>query len=105
VLLNLVRNAVEAVHDSGVTTANIAIKVRKMKNKNMALITVQDNGPGFDDETAKRIFEPFFTTKTRGIGMGLAISRSLIEANGGKLWHDLDTDSGAKIHFTLPFAA
>lgn len=105
VLLNLVRNAVEAVHDSGITTANITIKVHKMKNKNMALITVQDNGPGLNGETAKRIFEPFFTTKTRGIGMGLAISRSLIEANGGKLWHDLDTDSGAKIHFTLPFAA
>lgn len=104
VILNLVRNAIEAIHGSGVTAANITIKVRKMAKKNMALVTVQDSGPGFDNETAKRIFEPFFTTKSKGIGMGLAISRSLIEANGGKLWHDPDTKAGATIHFTLPFS-
>lgn len=104
VILNLVRNAVEAIRGSGVAAANITIKVRKMAKKNMALVTVQDSGPGFDNETAKRIFEPFFTTKSKGIGMGLAISRSLIEANGGILWHDLGAKAGATIHFTLPFA-
>lgn len=104
VILNLVRNAIEAIRGSGITTANITIQVRRMAKKNMALVTVQDSGPGFDNEIAKRIFEPFFTTKSKGIGMGLAISRSLIEANGGILWHDIGTNSGATIHFTLPFA-
>ena len=105
VILNLVRNAIEAIRgSSSITAANITIKVHKMARKNMALVTIQDNGPGFNNEIAKRIFEPFFTTKSKGIGMGLAISRSLIEANGGKLWHDPDVGTGATIHFTLPFA-
>jgi len=69
----------------------------------MAHVTVQDNGPGLDPETTKRVFEPFFTTKTRGIGMGLAISRALIEANGGLLWLEPNT-MGATFHFTLPLA-
>ncbi|MEI8363640.1 MAG: ATP-binding protein, partial [Betaproteobacteria bacterium] len=60
--------------------------------------------PGLDAETAKRIFDPFFTTKLTGIGMGLAISRALIEANGGQLWLDPSTQVGATFHFTLPFA-
>jgi len=70
----------------------------------MALITVQDSGPGFAKEASANIFKPFFTSKQKGIGMGLVISRSLIEANGGKLWHEPNADSGAIIHFTLPFA-
>jgi len=51
---------------------------------------------------AKRIFEPFYTTKPRGIGMGLAICRSLVRANGGRLWLDTDAGPGASFHFTLP---
>jgi signal transduction histidine kinase len=53
---------------------------------------------------AKRIFEPFFTTKQTGIGMGLAISQALIEANGGELWVESDERSGTQFYFTLPFA-
>jgi signal transduction histidine kinase len=64
---------------------------------------VQDNGPGLDQIAIKRIFEPFFTTKPSGIGMGLVISRALIEANGGQLWVDFDAKPGAKFLFTLPF--
>lgn len=104
VILNLVRNAIEAIRESGIAAANITIKTRKIAKNNMAMITVQDSGPGFDKKIAMHLFEPFFTTKSKGIGMGLAISRSLIEANGGKLWHDPDTKAGATIHFTLPFS-
>lgn len=71
----------------------------------MAVVVVQDNGPGVDRAIAKRIFEPFFTTKTTGIGMGLDISRALIEANSGQIWIDPDAGQGAKFHFSLPFAS
>lgn len=64
-----------------------------------------ESDTGFDRKTAERIFEPFFTTKSRGVGMVLAISRSLIEANGRQLWHDINAGSGVVIHFTLPLAA
>ena len=105
VILNLIRNATEAVPDSHAHPACITIKVAQDSNPHQVLVTVEDNGPGFDEATSKRIFEPFFTTKSKGIGMGLAISRSLIEANGGKLWHAADHHAGAKILFTLPFAS
>lgn len=66
---------------------------------------VQDSGPGLDQLMVERIFEPFFSTKPSGIGMGLAISRALIEANGGQLWVDPDAKPGAKFYFTLPFSS
>jgi len=105
VILNLLRNAIEATQGSGHARADITIRVQKNEQGNMALITVQDNGPGFDKEVSKYIFQPFFTTKQKGIGMGLLISRSLIEANGGRLWHEQNSETGAIIHFTLPFAS
>ncbi len=104
VLVNLLRNGVEAMRKAGVPTSAIMIKVQTMAGRNMAQVTVQDNGPGIDANTAKRIFDLFFTTKPRGIGVGLVISRSLIEANGGQLWVDPDGGPGATFHFTLPFA-
>jgi signal transduction histidine kinase len=70
----------------------------------MAMVSVIDTGPGIDRDTLKRIFNPFFTTKSRGLGVGLSISRALIEANGGRLWIDPDYKQGARFHFTLPFA-
>lgn len=104
ILVNLLRNSVEAMHGAGMPTSAITITVRTNANINMAHVTVQDSGPGLDAEAAKRIFEPFFTTKPTGIGMGLAISRALAEANGGQLWLDPSSKSGAMFHFTLPFA-
>lgn len=115
VLLNLLHNAVEAMADAGVAQPVIAVKVQVRQDENLAQVTVQDNGPGISREQLQRLFEPFFTTKSKGTGMGLAVSRSLIEENGGRLWADLhDVDQlclypqerkGATFHFTLPFTS
>lgn len=104
VLVNILRNGIEAVHNAGVPIAAINVMVRTQADSNMAQVTIQDNGPGLSNETAKRIFEPFFTTKSKGIGMGLAVSRALVEANGGQLWFDPESSTGATFHFTLPLA-
>jgi two-component system, LuxR family, sensor kinase FixL len=106
VLVNLLRNAVEAMRGAGAGAANneITVMVRTHKDLNMAHATVKDSGPGINHDMLKRIFEPFFTTKPTGIGMGLAISRALTEANGGQLWLEPSNKPGATFHFTLPFA-
>ena len=104
VLVNLFRNAVEAKRVAAVPSLKITILVQSLAEKNMALVIVQDSGPGLDQIMKERIFEPFFSTKPSGIGMGLAISRALIESNGGQLWVDPDAKPGAKFYFTLPFS-
>lgn len=105
VLIILLQNSVDAMRGGGVETAEITITVRTMAGGNLAHVTVQDTGPGLDPDTVHRIFEPFFTTKPEGIGLGLAISRALIEAHGGQLWAELIPGPGATFHFTLPFAS
>jgi PAS domain S-box-containing protein len=104
VLLNLLHNGMDAMHEAGVPEAAITITVRTIADKNVAQVTIRDNGPGFKEEEIQRLFEPFFTTKAKGIGMGLTISRALIEANGGQLWVDPQESPGATFHLTLPFA-
>ena len=66
------------------------------------LVAVRDSGPGIDPEHLERVFEPFYTTKTSGIGMGLAICRSIIAAHGGRLWAEANRPRGAIFQFTLP---
>lgn len=105
VLVNLLRNGVESMRSAGVSGAAITITVRTNVEMNMGHVTVQDSGPGISKDVVKRIFEPFFTTKPTGIGMGLAISRALIEINGGQLWLEPNASTGATFHFTLPFAS
>lgn len=104
-LVNLVRNAVESMRTANVSLSAITITVKTLKEKNLAMVSIVDTGPGIDQEIVRYIFDPFFTTKPTGIGMGLSISRALIEANGGQLWVDPDTKNGTKFHFTLPFAS
>ncbi|MBL8489895.1 MAG: hypothetical protein JNM82_03860 [Rhodocyclaceae bacterium] len=70
----------------------------------MALLSVIDRGPGLSPESVKHLFQPFFTTKPGGIGMGLAISRTLVQANDGRLWHEPAPGGGAAFRFTLPLA-
>lgn len=104
VLVNLMRNASDAMHEHGMEEGEIQVRVQAMPERKLALVTVQDTGPGLTAEQAKRVFDPFFTTKAQGIGMGLAISRALIEANHGELWADPAPGVGGIFHFTLPFA-
>jgi two-component system, LuxR family, sensor kinase FixL len=105
VLVNLISNAVEAMRSAISTSSEVKVIVRTNKEMNMGHVTIQDSGPGISQEMVRRVFQPFFTTKPTGIGMGLAISRALIEANGGQLWLEPNTTHGATFHFTLPFSS
>lgn len=102
VLVNLLRNAVEAIR--GTDRPKGIVRVRTAVVEGMARVSVEDDGPGIHAEQLKQVFEPFFTTKREGIGMGLAISQSLIRAHGGKLWAENNHHRGAVFHFTLPLA-
>ncbi len=104
VLLNLFHNGIEAMQEARVSAPSITVTVRTMENNGFAQVTIQDNGPGIRNEDVQRLFQPFFTTKGEGMGMGLAISRSLIEMNGGQLWVEQQQGSGATFHFSLPLA-
>ncbi|HUD26142.1 MAG TPA: ATP-binding protein [Burkholderiaceae bacterium] len=103
VLVNLVCNGVDAMRAAGISPQTIAISACPLVDGNMAQVTVQDCGPGLTEEAVGRLFKPFYTTKPRGIGMGLSISRALVEANGGRLWCEPAPGRGGRFHFTLPF--
>src|SRR5258706_13350850 len=92
-------NAVEALRLSAEQPRRLLI--RSAKNPDGVLVQVQDSGPGIEPELADRIFEPFFTTKAEGIGMGLSISRSIIESHGGEL-SLVPVSQGAMFQFNLP---
>ena len=68
------------------------------------LVSVRDSGPGIDPDHLDRVFEAFYTTKSSGVGMGLSICRSIIDAHGGRLWADTNASRGAVFRFTLPGA-
>jgi len=104
ILVNLLQNAADAMKESGVSQPLIHVTTCWINDKNIAQVTIQDNGSGIKTEDIKRLFDAFFTTKKDGIGMGLAISRSLIEENGGRLWFDPLSGPGASFHLTLPIA-
>src|SRR5215472_6706796 len=101
VVLNLVKNGMEAM--SGVDDRTLELRIRSaIHDPNQVLVAVADSGAGIDPQVMGRIFEPFYTTKPQGIGMGLAISRSIIEAHGGRLWAEPNTAHGATLQCTLP---
>jgi len=101
VLLNLMLNAMEAMR--AVTDRPRELIIRSQREETDAIrVAVQDAGGGIDPQDLDRIFTAFVTTKPEGLGMGLAISRSIIEAHGGRLWATLHAGPGATVQFTLP---
>jgi C4-dicarboxylate-specific signal transduction histidine kinase len=103
VLVNLMMNAIEAM--SGVSDRPKQLRVQSQpQGTDQVLVRIQDSGIGVSIELMTRLFEPFFTTRSQGIGMGLPISRSIIEAHGGRLWAESTENQGSVFQFTLPAA-
>jgi C4-dicarboxylate-specific signal transduction histidine kinase len=101
VLVNLMLNGIEAM--SAVTDRPRRLLIRsEMHHPDAVLIAVEDSGAGIDPKNAKRIFDAFFTTKAQGMGIGLSISHSIIEAHGGRLWAVAHSGYGTTLQFTLP---
>jgi C4-dicarboxylate-specific signal transduction histidine kinase len=104
VILNLIVNAVEAMSGASDGTRELLVSSRKA-DPGGVLVGVRDSGPGLAPETLDHIFEAFYTTKPGGLGMGLSICRSIIEAHGGRLWASANLPRGASFQFALPAIA
>ena len=102
-ILNLLMNAVEAIGSSEARARELLISTEQ--DHKGALVAVRDSGPGIDPECLERIFAAFYTTKSNGMGMGLSICRSIVEAHGGRLWAEANEPRGALFQFTLPNAS
>jgi C4-dicarboxylate-specific signal transduction histidine kinase len=102
VLLNLVLNASDAMSDNPARDRRMEVVVDLSDDTHAVRISVLDCGNGIDAEQLERVFDPFFTTKVGGLGLGLAISHSIVTAHGGRLWATNRSDRGAAFHFTLP---
>jgi PAS domain S-box-containing protein len=100
VMLNLMMNAIEAV--TQVTGPRELLICSRADDSKGVVVVVRDSGPGLSSKSLERLFEPFYTTKPQGMGMGLAICRSIVEAHGGKLWAIDNEEQGATFQFTLP---
>jgi signal transduction histidine kinase len=103
VVLNLILNAVEAMSSVEKGTRKLSISTEEEQTGGVRVV-VSDSGPGIEAAHLERIFNPFYTTKTSGIGMGLSICRSIIDAHEGRLWADDNQPCGAVFQFTLPAA-
>jgi PAS domain S-box-containing protein len=104
VLLNLIMNGVEAMTVVSERARELMVSSTLVEPGNV-LVAVEDTGAGLDPVVAERMFQPFFTTKPEGLGMGLAICRSIVEAHGGRLWVSPRTPHGADVRFTVPLYA
>jgi signal transduction histidine kinase len=103
VLMNLTLNAVEAINEKGIP-GRLTIATRQDENRQI-IVSVTDTGVGLPPEHEEQIFNTFFTSKPQGIGMGLPISRSIIESHGGRLWAASNSGPGATFQFALPLEA
>jgi len=101
VILNLIRNAIDAMRDSTVKELTIS---KRPSGDSMVVVSVSDTGPGIAPEMRDQLFQPFTTTKPEGMGVGLSISRTIIDAHGGRLWVEDNPGSGAIFRFSLPVA-
>jgi C4-dicarboxylate-specific signal transduction histidine kinase len=103
VLLNLIINAIEAMRDVGEEERELLISSRNEPDG--VSVEVRDSGPGFAPTALERVFEAFYTTKSGGLGLGLSICRSIIEAHNGRLWASPNVPRGASFQFALPAIA
>jgi PAS domain S-box-containing protein len=102
VLLNLVLNGMDAMNELPPEQRRLSIRTRHVDGA--VRVSVCDSGAGIEPEHSAKLFEPFFTTKPKGLGMGLRICESIVNAHGGRIWADSSCGSGAVFHFTLPMA-
>ena len=102
-ILNLIINAIEAMSDVGEEERELLISTRNEPDG--VSVEVRDSGPGFAPAALERLFEAFYTTKPDGLGLGLSICRSIIEAHGGRLWASANRPRGASFQFALPAIA
>ena len=102
VILNLIINAFEAM--SGISDGPRELLISTMRDAGGVLVAVRDSGPGLSPGDFERLFDAFYTTKPDGMGMGLSICRSIIEAHGGRIWASPDVGRGATFQFSLPLA-
>jgi two-component system sensor kinase FixL len=102
VLVNLFRNALEAMAES--PKRELAASSKKASD-DMIELSISDTGHGFSEAAAANLFETFFTTKETGMGVGLSISRSIVEAHGGRMWAETNNSGGATFRLTLPIAS
>jgi signal transduction histidine kinase len=101
VVLNLIMKAIEAMAGAAEGPRELRLSTEKDAAGDIH-VAVRDSGPGLDPQSAERLFDAFYTTKADGMGMGLAICRSIVEAHGGRLWVSANEPRGAVFHLTLP---
>ena len=101
VLLNLLLNAIEALSSVSIGSRHLVVASAKKDSKSV-LVSVYDSGKGLPPDDLGRLFDPFYTTKSDGMGMGLTISRSIVESHGGRIWATPNSPRGAVFQFTLP---
>ena len=100
VLLNLIRNAIESAAENPTWQKRVSIRLRRTGSE--VQVDVEDNGPGVNPDIAAHLFEPFMTGKPKGMGLGLMLSRQIIQSHGGDLWCDHAVTTGACFSFRLP---
>src|SRR5205085_8190670 len=98
VVLNLMRNAIEAMNEC--PRRDLLILARP-SGEEMVEVSVSDSGPGISADVAEQLFQPFITTKQQGMGVGLSISRTIVESHGGRIWVEPNPEGGAIFRFTL----
>ncbi len=101
VILNLIVNAIEAMSGQNEAPRELLISAEKAEPDGV-LVAVRDSGPGLGPETLERLFKAFYTTKAGGMGIGLSICRSIIEAHGGRFWASANEPRGAVFQFSVP---